>query len=246
MVFSIRCHIPSLYCHIILLSYSYPYPYVACANNDCYVCDSPTAVSMAARVDESHSLSPTSDVPYQPLSSRTSSNGSSSSGTGTTGGRPRGLSRTADGRSISFRNPAAILTRDDIIRSASTMKTLKPITNNRCRWNIPWLLFIWLVIAAPIWLVYAAGCSTAYYTTAGVFLWFDLLVYTCRRRATSFIGYSSCLFTYMVYSGSLPLCSPFTIYERSRTAWYYQCYHSSFIMHHHPISSSCLCYDIEH
>jgi hypothetical protein len=68
---------------------------------------------MAARVDENNTLSPTSATPYQPLGDGRHQRSTS---------RPRSLSRTASGRSISFRNPRAILTRDEIIRSASTMK----------------------------------------------------------------------------------------------------------------------------
>lgn len=67
------------------------------------------------------------------------------------------------------------LDREDVIRSSRHFKLLKPITSSRLKFNLVWLVAIWAVILTPIWLPYATGCSTAFYTVSGVLVFFNLV-----------------------------------------------------------------------
>ena len=64
------------------------------------------------------------------------------------------------------------LSRDDVIRSARHFKLLKPITNNRLKWNLLWVLFIWLVCGFPIYSPYVFGCAAAWYGVASLLSFF--------------------------------------------------------------------------
>lgn len=75
------------------------------------------------------------------------------------------------------------LSRDDVIRSARHFKLLKPITGNRLKWNLLWVLFIWIVCGFPIYAPYVFGCAAAWYGVASllsffVVVWAAAIVFT--------------------------------------------------------------------
>lgn len=55
------------------------------------------------------------------------------------------------------------------------MQVLKPLNFSRFRWNLLWLLLVYLVVLLPVWTRYAGGCDSAFWTTFSVFGFFDLL-----------------------------------------------------------------------
>lgn len=75
------------------------------------------------------------------------------------------------------------LNREDVIRSARHFKKLKPISPSRIRWNLVWLVFIWIVVAFPIYAPYLFGCVGAWYGVFGtlsffVMVWFFAIFFT--------------------------------------------------------------------
>ena len=68
------------------------------------------------------------------------------------------------------------LTSSIVVRNAQRMKKLKPINFSLLRWNLLWLLVIWIFITLPFWLRYATqSCLATFYTVLGVSMWFNLV-----------------------------------------------------------------------
>ena len=68
------------------------------------------------------------------------------------------------------------LTSSIVMRHAKRMKRLKPINFSLLRWNLLWLLVIWIFITIPIWLIYASqSCLATFYTILSVQIWLNLV-----------------------------------------------------------------------
>ena len=68
------------------------------------------------------------------------------------------------------------LTGSMVMRHAKRMKRLRPINFSLLRWNLLWLLVIWIFITLPVWLPYASrSCSATLYTIFAVQVWLNLV-----------------------------------------------------------------------
>jgi hypothetical protein len=63
-----------------------------------------------------------------------------------------------------------------VLQHAKRLKRLSPLNLSRLRWNLLWLLVIWIFITAPIWLRFVLRSYLAtFYTVLGVQLWLNLV-----------------------------------------------------------------------
>lgn len=63
-----------------------------------------------------------------------------------------------------------------VFRHAKRMKKLQPINFSLLRWNLLWLLVIWIFITVPVWLRYASqSCLATFYTILAVQAWLNLV-----------------------------------------------------------------------